>query len=516
MKRISLILGVLIVLSLVITGFGWNPVHAEGEEPTEPSVPTDPPVVTDTPVPTATATPITPYPRPLVVMTNYSGGGKKIIAGKTFDVAVTVKNQGSWDASNVTITFSSGDFVSRGTGGVQVIPTLGAGGSRNLSQSITAADTVTGKKVAYIGVNISYTDEAGTAYSSDATLAFNIAGEAITSGSGSYASATPTVSKRPQVIISGYTSDVDPLQPGTSFKLSLDVKNVGMATARNITMVMGGGGPASTGNDNGTPAPGGVSGSSGEFTNFAPLGASNIQPLGNLDVGTSITASQQLIVNVTTNPGTYPVKFSYLYSDEHGNKYQDDQVITLLVYRLPLIEVNFYRPADTFMVGQPGMLPIQVVNLSRNSTILGNMMVTSNAGSMLNNSLLVGTLDAGGYYPMDVSFTPEFPGPAEILIQIQYTDDFNQPRQQEFKLSVDVTDAPIMEGPPVDMPVVDMPETFWQKVVRFVKGIIGLDSSKPTTPPVITEGNGNGVIMQGGGGGGGGGGGVVVPVPGKP
>ncbi len=501
----------MITLSLVVTGFGWNPVLAQGEEPTDPPIPTDTPTATFTPEPTAT---MTPFPRPLVVVTKYNGGGKKVTAGKTFDVSLTLKNKGSGNASNVVVSFSSGDFVARGTGGVQAISVLGAGDGVVLSQSLTAAESVTGKEVAYITASISYTDGDGVSYSSDATLAFNIAGEPASSGSGSYASATPTVSKRPQVIISGYQSDVVPLQPGTSFKLTLDVKNVGMATARNITMVMGGGGSAASGNDSGTPAPGGVAGSSGEFTNFAPLGASNIQPLGNLDVEASITASQQLIVNVTTNPGTYPVKFSYIYSDEHGNKYQDDQVITLLVYRLPLIEVNFYRPADPFMVGQTGMLPIQVVNLSRNSTILGNMTVTSNAGQMLNSSLLVGTLDAGGYYPMDVSFTPEFPGPAEILIQIQYTDDFNQPRHQEFKLSVDVADAPIMEGPPVDLPVVDMPETFWQKVVRFVKGIFGLDSAKPSTPPVTMEGNGNGVIMQGGGGGGGGG--AVVPVPGKP
>ncbi len=84
---------------------------------------------------------------------------------------------------------------------------------------------------------------------------------------------------------------------------------------------------------------------------------------------------------------------------------------------------------------------------------------------------------------------------------------------QEFKLFVDVGEAPVMEGPPVDMPVIEMPETFWQKAVRFVKGIFGLNSSKPTTPSVIMEGGGDGVIMQGGGGGGGG---QVVPVPGKP
>jgi len=506
MKRISYSFWILLIISILFAGFGPRPVMAQTEVPSE--TPTE--TATATPEPTATATPsASPFPRPLVVVTKYSGGGKKLTAGKTFDVNVSLKNKGSDYASNVVVTFTSGDFISRGTGGTIALGSLAPGESKTITQSLTAADSVTGKKVAYITASVSYTDGAGTGFSSDATLAFNIAGEAVTSGGGSSASATPTVSKRPQMIISGYRTDVDPLQPGTTFNLSLDVKNVGMATARNITMVLGGGSTTSGTGDSGTPAPGGVAGSSGEFTNFAPIGASNIQPLGNLDAGGAVNVGQKLIVNVTTAPGTYPVKFSYLYSDEHGNKYQDDQVITLLVYRLPLLEVNFYRPADPFMVGQMGILPVQVVNLSRNSTILGTMSVKSNAGQMMNNSLLVGTLDAGGYYPMDVSFTPDFPGPAEIIIQIQYTDDFNQPRMEEFKLSVEVADAPVMEIPPEQMPTVEMPETFWQKVVRFVKGIFGLDSAKPAAEPVIMEG-------QSFGGGGGGGGGAVVPVPGKP
>lgn len=510
MKRISYSFWIMLMLSLVLAGFGPNPVFAqdgsETPDTTPSSVATDPPVPTE--APTATNTPEV-FPRPLVVVTGYSGGGKKLTAGKTFEVEVSLRNKGKSDASNVVISFSSGDFITRGTGGTIAIGTLIAGESKTISQNLTAADSVTGKKVAYIVASVSYTDGEGTAYSSDATLAFNIAGEPTTVSGGSYSSPTPTVSKRPQMVIAGYKSDVDPLQPGTTFNLELDIKNVGMATARNITMVLGGGSASSGSGDTGTPVPGGVAGASGEFTNFAPIGSSNIQPLDNLDAGGSIHAGQKLIVNVTTAPGTYPVKFSFLYGDGNGNKYQDDQVITLLVYRLPLLEVNFYRPADPFMVGQMGVLPIQVVNLSRNSTILGNMSVKSNAGQMMNNSLLVGTLDPGGYYPMDVTFTPDFPGPAELVIQIQYTDDFNQPRMQEFKLSVDVQEAPVMEVPTGEAPPIDMPETFWQKVVRFVKGIFGLDSAKPASEPVSPEG-------QNFGGGGGGGGGGVVPVPGKP
>ena len=74
-------------------------------------------------------------------------------------------------------------------------------------------------------------------------------------------------------MVTAYQADVDLLQPGTLFELSLTVTNLGIADAKNVTMVLGGG-TSSVTNDGGTPGPGGVSGSSGDLANFAPLNSS--------------------------------------------------------------------------------------------------------------------------------------------------------------------------------------------------------------------------------------------------
>jgi hypothetical protein len=225
--------------------------------------------------------------------------------------------------------------------------------------------------------------------------------------------------------------------------------------------------------------------------------------LGNIGVANTKHAAQKLIVNVSTNPGTYPVKFSFIYTDENGKSWQDDQVITLLVYRLPILDVNFYRPPDLLSAGMPGVLPIQVVNLSRSSTILGSMKVTTTFGDLTNDTMLIGPLDAGGYFPLDVTFTPSTEGKAEIIVTIQYTDDFNQPRQLVSKFFVDVAPGADVGGTPGPGGISggggggggfteSQPETFWQKVVRFFKGLIGLDSGAnqpvetipPEVPPV--------------------------------
>jgi hypothetical protein len=499
-------LAILAMLFTTITGMNASTVSAQSGTDTNtpttaPILPTNTPttapqIPTDTLVPSATETgntanpsktpqgTPTPFGKPLVVMDSYDGPNKPIPAGKTFKVYINLSNHGYVQASNITLTFTSGDFVARETGGVQAVQVLNPGESATIEQQLTATDAVSAKMVGSMTVSISYTDPDGKTYSNDSTVAFNVVTGSASGGSGTAATSTPTASARPQLVIKGYQIDTNPLQPGTTFTLTLNISNVGSSAAKNVTMIMGGG--SSTNPSSGTPQPNGVSGGSGEFSNFAPIESSNIQNLGDVKTGAGTNAVQKLIVNVSTTPGAYSVKFSFLYKDKDGNDFQDDQVITLLVYRLPIVDVNFYRTYDPFTVGLPGVLPIQIINLSRNSTVLGTMKVSAPSGELSNETMLVGSLDAGGYFPLDVNFTPDTAGTTEITVTIQYTDDFNQAREITKKLSIEVADAPQMDlTPGADMPGIKggggpvAEDTLWTKVVRFVKGLFGLDSGQP-------------------------------------
>jgi hypothetical protein len=267
----------------------------------------------------------------------------------------------------------------------------------------------------------------------------------------------------------------------------MTVQNMGNAKAQRITMIVGGGSSGTSGGE--TPVPGGVSGGSGEFTNFAPVGTSNVQSLGDLDPGGAIQAKQDLIVNTSTNPGAYPMKVTFSYVNDKNESINDEQVITLLVYSLPNVDVSFYRPLDPFFVGQPGALPIQVVNVGKRSAVLGNITVQTDSGTVENGTGLVGSIDVGGYYTMDAMLTPEKSGKIILNVTIEYTDDFNEPRTIDKTLEVEVMEG--MEEPVVDpsmggggggggeMPVA-APETTMQKVWRFVLGLLGLDSAPPS------------------------------------
>jgi hypothetical protein len=198
-----------------------------------------------------------------------------------------------------------------------------------------------------------------------------------------------------------------------------------------------------------------------------------------------------LIVNATTSPGAYPFTISFTYVDDGGKPYTDDQVITLLVYSMPMVDVNFYREPDPLFAGQQGMLPLQVVNLGRKAVVLGTMKASGEGAQYSNNTVLVGALDVGGYFPLDALVIPDQPGALDILVSIDYTDDFNQLQVITKTLSVEVQEMFMpYPGPeeggqdgPLSPPVEEQPETFWQKVLRFFKGLFGLDSGQPTPVP---------------------------------
>ncbi len=473
--------------TLILTG----QVHAQTDT-LNTETPTIPPTIENTPTPTEV------YKRPLIVVRSYNASVEDITPGKEFTLDVKLANEGGISATNVVATFVSGDFMPRETGGVIAAGDIEPGEKHKITQPLTAIWELWGKTFATLEVIVNYNDERGNAYNEKFVITFPIAwGKVI-----GWATATPTVtttptpSLRPQLVIASYQTNVATLQPGNQFALDLVIQNVGNANAKRVTMIIGGGsvsGAPSTPDVDGA----GISGGGADLSNFAPLGSSNIQSLGDLDAGQTITAHQDLIVNVSTKPGAYPLKISFAYLDEGNRNYTDDQFITLLVYSLPLVDINFYRHPGPLMAGQPNQLPIQLVNIGRQSVILGNMKVTAEGADLSNNVILIGTLEAGGFFPMDATIIPYQPGQLNLFITVQYTDDFNQPAEITRTLTVEVIESPSIEpgevpggGVSSGVPGEYQPptaETIWQKILRFLRGLLGLDSSPITSETPIDE-----------------------------
>lgn len=454
---------------------------------------------TATPEPSATPAP-TAFVRPQLVVQSYGASSPLITPATDLAFEMTFVNAGQTPASNILVTFVSGDFLPRETGGVRALGTLGPGETNRFWQPLFATAGIRGNATAVLKVTATYTDITGQSYESSFELTFPVAPSG---GGGPAATATPTPSatptagprQRPQLLVTTYATDPTQLQPGSPFTLDLSVSNQGDANARNVTLIVGGG-SAESGSADGTPEPGGVSGAGGSFSEFAPIGTSNVSRLGDLAAGEGREASQQLIVNTTTKPGAYPIKVSFVYTDNTGVSYTDDQVITLLVYQQPQVEMNFYTSPPTLFAGEPGGLPLQLVNTGRNAVVFGNFSVSAENADLSNNAIFVGALEPGGFFPLDAMITPFEPGPLDLLLSVSYTNDFNQPAVITDTISIEVLEPVPMEpvdpglgpdGLPIDG---EIPpdggggeESLGQRIWRFILGLFGLGSQRATDQP---------------------------------
>jgi hypothetical protein len=440
--------------------------------------------------PENTPEPPASYNRPVIVIDGYSTGQPNVAVGEQATLSLQLRNKGQQMAYNVTLLFTPGDFIPLKTGGVVAVNKVEAGETKKASQPFTLSQDAMYKRYAPVVVTINYTDVNGTTFSETFNLSIPVRPPSSTGQATSTPTPTPTAlpNQRPQLVITGYSTDLQQLRPGYQFQLTIFVENVGKSTAQRVSMIIGGGSSSGGNAGQGTPDSGGISGGSSNLTYFAPLASSNVQFLGDINTGVSQEIQALLIVNTTTQPGAYPLQISFTYISPNGGTFTDDQVITLLVYNPPQIEVNFYRAPGDIYVGQANILPIQVVNLGKSSVVLGNMVVSAPDSQLENNNSLVGPLDPGGYYTLDVVLIPGQPGSSDVSVQISYTDDFNQPNAIMDTIPIEILDMPVIEPPVEDggnnggnIPGEEIqPETFWQKLLRFFKGLFGLDSAAPT------------------------------------
>jgi hypothetical protein len=119
--------------------------------------------------------------------------------------------------------------------------------------------------------------------------------------------------------------------------------------------------------------------------------------------------------------------------------------------------------------------------------------VSSDGAEITNGELPIGYLDTGLSFTIDAQALPYGPGPLPILVSVDYVDDFNEQQVIQQELTVDVLEAePIPEdfggggggGGAVFEPEVAQPESFWDQVLRFLRGLLGLDSAPTEAAPI--------------------------------
>jgi hypothetical protein len=263
---------------------------------------------------------------------------------------------------------------------------------------------------------------------------------------------------RPQLIIGAAETTPGVLSPGDTFGLMLAIDNVGGGDAERVTLMLGGEGG----------------------TGLGPFGlrrSGNVRFVAHVAAGESVEVEQVLVVDGSAEPGAYSLPILMSYDDTRGTRRTEDQRISLLVQRQPHLQIGFYRDVELATVEVPFDLPVEVINIGRSLINVSTLEITSEEMEIGEGSIYLGPLDGGTSGSLDATAIAHEGGTNEVLVTVHYLDDFEQPQVVTAALAVQVEQPE--EEIAAGEPAAGEPEeakTFWQKVWRVLRGMLGLGS----------------------------------------
>lgn len=361
--------------------------------------------------------------------------------GDAFSLTLALTNHGDRTATNVLVGVASSNLAAPAGGGNVV-----AVGRIGVNQTVTTTLPLVLGEVTQAGrlnleIALEYSDYTGSPYSARQNVGLET---------------STALSDRPQLLIAGYHTEPDSLAPGDVFTLTLEVTNVGGGEAQRLTLTLGG------------------EGGSG-LKPFAPLTSGNVRFVPRVSAGETVEVVQPLAVDGNANAGAYSLPVALAYDDVRGTRRTDSQLISLLVRHRPHLRIGFYSPVPTATVGMPFPLPIEVTNIGRASVNVSTLEVSSPQLEISNGSLYLGPLDAGTSGSLEAMAVAQQGGTAEVLVTVNYLDDFDQPQVVTKTLTVQAEEPIVTESIP-QTEQAPQEETVWDKILRFLKALLGLGS----------------------------------------
>jgi len=361
--------------------------------------------------------------------------------GDAFSLTLRLANRGSRTATQVAVSAPSTDLAVPASGGnVVAIERIGIDQVATATLPLVLGEVTQAGRLS-LEVALECSDYSGGAYTTRQSVGLEV---------------STALEDRPQLIIAAYRTTPDPLAPGDTFTLTLEVSNVGGGEAQRLTLTLGGEGE-------------------GDMGPFAPLHSSNVKFVPYLAAGETVEVAQQLMVDGGADPGAYSLPVALAFDDARGTRHSDSQLISLLVRRQPHFQIGFYRPVATTTVGVPFELPIEVTNIGRTLINVSTLEVTSEQLEISEGSLYLGPLDGGTSGTIEPMAVARQGGTAEVVVSVHYLDDFDQPQMVTKTLMVEV-ERPLEAEPEPERESEEGEESFWDKVLRFLRGLLGLGS----------------------------------------
>ncbi len=347
------------------------------------------------------------FGRPQLVIEAASTDPPTVRPGGSFTLTVQLDNLGDVTATNVRLALASPDLaIPHGGSSLMVVDLIASKGTVEVSLPLVLnAGAIPGYQS--LQFTLEYTDYAARLYESQQSVGLDVG---------------DSLSDQPLVLLSAYSTVPGELSPGEDFILQMDLTNAGESEARQLLVTLGG--------------------ESGEgLSPFAILGAGNVKLVALLAPGEDIRLELRLILDGAADAGVYILPVTLAYENGAGERRSEGQMLNLLVNRRPQLQVNFYQSVAPGRVGEPLILPVELVNIGRTAVNVSTMAVGGEGLDVTSGSMFVGALEGGTTASLDAEVIPLESGTLPVQVSIHYLDDFNQAQVITQTLAVEVLEV---------------------------------------------------------------------------
>lgn len=389
-----------------------------------------------------------PVGRPKVIVETATTEPPIVIPGEAFTLTLRLANDGSRSALNLFASVASSDIaVPAAGGGTLSLDGIAAGEAMTITLPLLLGDVGAGGRQ-ILPISLEYSDGSGGAYTEQQNVGISV---------------DTGLSRRPQLVISEYSSAPAFLTAGDTFTLTLRIANVGGGDAERLTLALGGDGGA-------------------QLEPFISLRAGNVIFVPAVRSGSAVEITRQLIIDGSADPKAYSLPIALAYDDARGSRQEDEQRLSLIVRRRPELQATFYKEPEGVSVGSPASLSVEMVNVGMGAVNVIELTASSPQMTVVaEGTPFLGPVEMGGAAPLDVTVTPGEAGTAELVISVVYRDDFNQPQVLTRTLTVEVASGQAPGGPPAPGAPAQTPgsqpaPSVWSRIGRVLKGFLGLGS----------------------------------------
>jgi len=373
-----------------------------------------------------------------------------LYAGAQFDLGITFTNIGTAIAEEVLVTVgSSSDFVELGTS--PHFGTIGIGETQSATLRVGVSDNI-GDNYYVIPIEIGFNNNTGQG---NARLTD-------TRSIGVYVAGGGTSSEVSEFFLERYGIVPNTVSPGTSFQLQVVLVNRSSSAASQFFARLG------------------------QSNMLAPLGGSNVQYLEQVEAGSSVTLTYDMVVDGSAEAGLTTIDLSLEYEDVYGSQQQQTETINLAVVETPHLQIGLFDDVpETVTVGDEFDIPVEVINIGRDLVNLNTIEVVSPGLSITDGTLYVGPLDGGSSGSLVASAEAQSVGSATIEVRVHYLDSFQQ--QQTITQTLTTVEVTSPAPVPLDGPAAteqEKPKVF-QQVWQAILGLLGLRAEQADEATVI-------------------------------